>query len=124
MLLSLSTSLYAEILDLDLKTARKITLENNPSIKLAREGVNRSSQQIIESRAGLLPFIQNSDYYNFGYGLILSIFVFAGFSPLAIELIFPVLLSVLVDKLMLTILGEDSLAWRSFCSVFDNNNSL
>lgn len=49
--------IYAETLDLDLKTARKITFENNPSIKLAREGVNRSSQQIIESRAGLLPTV-------------------------------------------------------------------
>ena len=28
------------------------------------------------SRDGLLPFIQNSDYYNFGYGLISSVFVF------------------------------------------------
>ncbi len=57
LLLSLSISLYAETLDLDLKTARKITLENNPGIKLAREGVNKSSQQIIESRAGLLPTV-------------------------------------------------------------------
>jgi outer membrane protein TolC len=57
LLLSLSISLYAETLDLDLKTARIITLENNPGIKLAREGVNRSSQRIIESRAGLLPTV-------------------------------------------------------------------
>ncbi len=57
LLLSLSISLYAETLDLDLKTAREITLKNNPGIKLAREGVNRSSQQIIESRAGLLPTV-------------------------------------------------------------------
>ncbi|MCK4640324.1 MAG: TolC family protein [Candidatus Marinimicrobia bacterium] len=57
LLLSLSISLYAETLDLDLKTARKITLENNPGIKLAREEVNKSSQRIIESRAGLLPTV-------------------------------------------------------------------
>lgn len=55
LLLSLSISLYAETLDLDLKTARKITLQNNPNIKLAREGVNKSKLQITESRSNFFP---------------------------------------------------------------------
>ena len=55
LLLSQSISLYAETLDLDLKTARKITLENNPGIKLAREGVNKSKLQITESRSNFFP---------------------------------------------------------------------
>ena len=50
-----SFSLAAETLNLDLKTARQIALENNPSLKLAREGVQKSSKQVMEARANLLP---------------------------------------------------------------------
>lgn len=50
-----SFSLVAETLNLDLQTARQIALENNPSLKLAREGVQKSSKQVMEARANLLP---------------------------------------------------------------------
>lgn len=47
--------LHAETLELDLETARKIALENNPSVKLAREGVEKSGKQVIETRANMMP---------------------------------------------------------------------
>lgn len=47
----------AETLQLNLETARNIALENNPSLKLAREGVRKSSQQVIEARGNLMPSI-------------------------------------------------------------------
>jgi outer membrane protein len=50
-----SFGLAAETLDLDLKTAEQIALENNPSLKLAREGVQKSSKQVMEARANMLP---------------------------------------------------------------------
>ena len=49
--------LQAETLELDLETARKIALENNPSVKLAREGVEKSGKQVIETRAQFFPSI-------------------------------------------------------------------
>lgn len=49
--------LNGETIDLDLSMAREITLNNNPTIKLAREGVRKSYQQISEARSGMLPVI-------------------------------------------------------------------
>ncbi|RKY58415.1 MAG: hypothetical protein DRP96_08455, partial [Candidatus Neomarinimicrobiota bacterium] len=48
---------YSETINLDLNTAKKIALENNPSIKLAREGVTKSAEQVAEARGNLLPSI-------------------------------------------------------------------
>lgn len=47
--------LHAETLELDLKTARRIALENNPSVKLVREGLEKSGKNIIEARANMMP---------------------------------------------------------------------
>jgi len=49
--------LTAETLNLDIQTARNIALENNPIIKLAREGVAKSAIQVIEARGNLLPSV-------------------------------------------------------------------
>lgn len=48
---------YSETINLDLNTAREITLKNNPSLKLAREGVKKSGKQVIEARGNLLPSV-------------------------------------------------------------------
>lgn len=56
-ILALFSTIRAEILNLDLKTAREIALERNPSLKLAREGVHKASRHVIEARGNLLPTI-------------------------------------------------------------------
>ena len=47
--------LRAEVLKLDLERARSIALENNPSVKMAREGVRKAQTQVTEARAGFMP---------------------------------------------------------------------
>lgn len=51
------SGLPAETLNLDIQTARNIALENNPSLKLARDGVAKSANQVIEARGNLLPTV-------------------------------------------------------------------
>ncbi|HMA62398.1 MAG TPA: TolC family protein [bacterium] len=45
----------AKVVELDLEKARSIALENNPSIKLAREGVRKARAQSVEARSGFMP---------------------------------------------------------------------
>lgn len=54
-IISYAQSSSATILELNLETAQQIALENNPSVKLAREGVLKSKAQVTETRAGMLP---------------------------------------------------------------------
>lgn len=49
--------LIGETLQLDLNTARNIALENNPTVKLAREGVRKARSGITEARGNLLPTV-------------------------------------------------------------------
>ena len=50
-----TVSVTAEVINLDLKTAKEIALNNNPTIKIARAGVQKSIQQVAEARSGMLP---------------------------------------------------------------------
>ncbi|MBU0712694.1 TolC family protein [bacterium] len=56
-LLIIVTFTQAETLNLTLEKAKEIAFANNPSLKLAREGVRKSSQQVIEARGNLLPTV-------------------------------------------------------------------
>jgi TolC family type I secretion outer membrane protein len=53
--ISYAQSSSSSVLELNLETAQQIALENNPSVKLAREGVLKSKAQVTETRAGMLP---------------------------------------------------------------------
>ncbi len=57
LLFLLSIYTQAETLNLNLEKAREIALTNNPSLKLAREGVRKSSQQVVEARGNLMPSV-------------------------------------------------------------------
>ncbi|HPC36255.1 MAG TPA: TolC family protein [Candidatus Marinimicrobia bacterium] len=50
-------SLFAEELNLDIKTAREIALQHNPSLKLAREAVLKSRASVNEVRSKMLPSV-------------------------------------------------------------------
>jgi len=56
-LITFSIYISAETLNLNLEKAKEIALTNNPSLKLAREGVRKSSQQVIEARGNLMPTV-------------------------------------------------------------------
>jgi len=56
-LITFSIYISAETLNLNLEKAKEIALANNPSLKLAREGVRKSSQQVIEARGNLMPTV-------------------------------------------------------------------
>ena len=69
LLMSQSGSIYAESLNLDLETAKKIALENNPSIKIAREGVKKSRSMVTEARANLMPVISGFSSFQHAWEL-------------------------------------------------------
>lgn len=56
-LLIIVTFTQAETLNLTLEKAKEIAFANNPGLKLAREGIRKSSQQVIEARGNLLPTV-------------------------------------------------------------------
>lgn len=54
------------------------------------------NQMLLASRKGILALMQQTAYYNFGYGMISSILVIAGFSPFHIEIGLPIILCILI----------------------------
>ncbi|MCF7885177.1 MAG: TolC family protein [Candidatus Marinimicrobia bacterium] len=51
------TQMSAEVIELDLEKARSMALQNNPTVKLAREGVKKAKAQVTEARSGFMPQI-------------------------------------------------------------------
>jgi len=68
----LIVSLNAETINLDLKTARELALNNNPSLKLAREGVAKSRAKVTEARSAFMPSISGFSQYQHAWDLQVS----------------------------------------------------
>jgi len=68
-LLLIRTSLHGELLNLDLQKACDIALQNNPDVKLAREGVQKSEERVREARGGLLPTLSGFSQYQHAWEL-------------------------------------------------------
>ena len=78
LLMSQSGSIYAESLNLDLETAKIIALENNPTIKIAREGVKKSRAMVTEARANLMPVIRGFSSFQHAWELPTMVFNIGG----------------------------------------------
>ncbi|MFH1214453.1 MAG: TolC family protein [Candidatus Neomarinimicrobiota bacterium] len=70
----IACNIQAETLDLDLNTARELALNNNPSLKLAREGVQKSQAKIKEARSNFMPIL--SGFYQFQHAWELPTYIF------------------------------------------------
>ena len=70
-----STSmLLAQVLELDLKTARQIALENNDQYKIAQEAVSKAKAQITEARGNMLPSLSAFSQYDRAWELATVVF--------------------------------------------------
>jgi len=67
--LILTVNLLAENINLDLNTARALALNNNPSLKLAQEGVTKSRAKITEARSAFMPSISGFSQYQHAWDL-------------------------------------------------------
>jgi len=73
LLFSLSM-LFAQALELDLSTARKIALENNDQYKIAQEAVKKAKAQVTEARGGMLPSLSAFSQYDRAWELATVVF--------------------------------------------------
>lgn len=62
-------TLSGETLELNLEKARQIALENNPSVKLAREAVTKSKAGTNEARGNLLPTVSGFSQFQHAWEL-------------------------------------------------------
>lgn len=74
LVVSIGTTLFAQTLELDLRTAQQIALENNSQYKIAKEAVTKSKAQITEARGGLLPSLSAFSQYDRAWELATVVF--------------------------------------------------
>jgi outer membrane protein TolC len=65
----LTINLNAETINLDLNTARELALNNNPSLKLAQEGVAKSRAKVGEARSAFMPSLSAFGQYQHAWEL-------------------------------------------------------
>jgi outer membrane protein TolC len=73
-LLSFGAGLFAQALELDLKIAQQIALENNYQYKIAEEAVTKARAQVTEARGGMLPSLSAFSQYQRAWELATVVF--------------------------------------------------
>jgi len=73
-LFSFGVVLFGQAIELDLKTAQQIALENNYQYKIAEEAVTKSKAQVTEARGGMLPSLSAFSQYQRAWELATVVF--------------------------------------------------
>lgn len=74
LLISFSAILFGQTLELDIKTAQQIALENNTQYKIAQETVAKAKAQVTEAGGGLLPSLSAFSQYQRAWELATVVF--------------------------------------------------
>lgn len=74
--MSIALNVLADNLNLDLKTAREIAIEKNPTLKLAREAVIKSRTNIKEARSNMMPTLSGFSQFQHAWELPTMVFNF------------------------------------------------